>query len=98
VSGQLHAPASFNPGKKPPVPIVWEVGEPQTWSGRDEEVIILDATGLELQSLGRTAHSQSLYRLRYPDLYCSDEWKSKSEGLGHAHMTQVMIKTSTGWD
>jgi hypothetical protein len=34
VSGQLHTPAALPPGKEPLVPIVQEVGGPQSRSGR----------------------------------------------------------------
>jgi hypothetical protein len=38
----------FTPGKEPPVPIVQEVGGPQSRSGRYGEVKILTLPGLEI--------------------------------------------------
>jgi hypothetical protein len=38
-----------------------------------EKWIFLTLSGLELRPLGRPARGQSLYRLRYLALYCSDE-------------------------
>jgi hypothetical protein len=45
LSGQLHAPATFPPGKKPPVPFGIRLGGTKNWSGRYEEMKILDPTG-----------------------------------------------------
>jgi hypothetical protein len=63
VSGQLSAPATLPPGKKPPVRTGYEAG----WVRLDavENRKFLTLPGLELRPLGRPAHSQSLYRLSY---------------------------------
>jgi len=51
----------FIPGKDP-VPIVWEAGWAPglIWTGAE------NLAPTSIQSLDRPAHSQSLYRLRYP--------------------------------
>jgi hypothetical protein len=66
MSGQLHARAVLNKGKKPPgYPLDRRLGGPQSRLGRRGEEKILDLQGLEL----RPARSQSLYRLRYSGSY-----------------------------
>jgi hypothetical protein len=58
----------FTPEKGPPVPIVQEAGwapEP-VWTQRLEEISSLPPPGIEPRSLGRPAHSQTLYCLSYP--------------------------------
>jgi hypothetical protein len=62
VSGQLHAPAAL-PSLHP---FYRRLGGPQSRSGHLEKRKFLALPGLELRSLGRPVHSQSLYRLRYP--------------------------------
>jgi hypothetical protein len=52
----------------PRYPLYRRLGGPQSQSRRWEKWILLTLPGLELQSLGRAACSQSLYRLRYPGL------------------------------
>jgi hypothetical protein len=37
-------------------------------------------------------HLEAEVGARIYSLYCSNQWKSKSEGSGHAHMTQGMKK------
>jgi hypothetical protein len=53
VSGQLHSPAALPPGKSPRYPLYKRLGGPQSRSGRNGEVKILDSTGT------RTTTSQS---------------------------------------
>jgi hypothetical protein len=64
VTGQLHAPAALPPGEKARGTL-WIVDwvRYQSWPGRFEDKMTL--AGLELRPLGRSAHSQPLYRLRY---------------------------------
>jgi hypothetical protein len=45
VSGQLHTPAHFPPGKSPRYPLDRRLGGPQSRPGRLEEEQILDPTG-----------------------------------------------------
>jgi hypothetical protein len=66
VSDQLHAPAALLPGKSPRYPFYRRLGGPQSRSGRYGEAKIFYPTGTRTPApLGRPAHSQSLYRLRY---------------------------------
>jgi hypothetical protein len=59
-------PCLFTPGGKNPRYLLDRMlCGPQRRSGRNEEVKILEPTGLELRPLGRPARRQSLYRLRY---------------------------------
>jgi hypothetical protein len=59
--------AALLPGKEPQYPLDRRLGGPQSRSGRHGEVKILDPTGTRNSDpSGRPAHSQSLYRLRYP--------------------------------
>jgi hypothetical protein len=69
VGGEWSAsrPAALPPGSSPWYPLYRKLCGPQSRSERREEDKILDPTGLELQPLRRSARSQSLYRLRYPD-------------------------------
>jgi hypothetical protein len=60
VSGQLHAPAALPPGTN------WIGG----WVGPRAGLHNDKIPGLELRPLGRSARSQSLYRLRYPGSQC----------------------------
>jgi hypothetical protein len=73
VSGQLHAPAALPPGKESPGTHCIG-GWVELSAGLDdmEKRKFLTLTGLELRPLGRPAHSQSLYRLRYPGSQTSD--------------------------
>jgi hypothetical protein len=63
VGGEWSAsrPAALSPGKEPPVPIGQEAGLDDV-----EKRKFLTLPGLEPQTLGRPARSQSLYRLWYP--------------------------------
>jgi hypothetical protein len=49
--------------KSPRYPLYRSLGGPQSRSGRHGGMKILDPTRLELRSFGRSARSQSLYRL-----------------------------------
>jgi hypothetical protein len=49
----------------PTYPLDRKLGGPLTWSERREEMNSHVLLGLELQPLGRPAHSQSLYQLHY---------------------------------
>jgi hypothetical protein len=64
VSDQLHAPAAFTPVKESAIHIGWQVGwtPKPVWTEKRKFLII---PGLELQPLGRPAHSHTLYRLSY---------------------------------
>jgi hypothetical protein len=53
-------------GKSPRYPLDRRLGGPQSRSGHVQKRKSLTLPGLELQPLGRSARSQSLYRLRYP--------------------------------
>jgi hypothetical protein len=68
VPGEWSAsrPGRFNPGKEPRYPLYKRLCGPQSPSGRLEKSKFLTLPGIELRLLGRPAHSQSLYRLRYP--------------------------------
>jgi hypothetical protein len=68
VSGQLHAPAALTPprGKSVRYPLDSRLGGPTAGLDDMEKKKILPPPGLELRPLGRSARSQSLYRLRYP--------------------------------
>jgi hypothetical protein len=67
VSGLLHAPDAWPPGKSPRYPFYRRLGGPQSRSGRYGEVKIFYLTGTWTPaSPGRPACSQSLYRLSYP--------------------------------
>jgi hypothetical protein len=72
VSGQLHASAALPPGKSPQYQLYRRLDGPQSRSGWSEKWKFLTLPRLELRPLGRPAHSQSLYRLRYPGscIYC----------------------------
>jgi hypothetical protein len=61
VGGQSHVPAALTPGKDP-VPILQEAGwaPGPVWIGAEN----LALSGI--RSPDRPAHSESLYRLRYP--------------------------------
>jgi hypothetical protein len=63
VSGQYHAPAALQPGVRPSVPIVQEVGSARemVWTQRLEEKILSPLPGIEPRSPGRPARSQTLY-------------------------------------
>jgi hypothetical protein len=67
VSGQLHAPAALLPGERS-LSIRWIEGWVGPRAGLDdvEKRKFLTVQGLELWPLGRPAHRQSPYRLRYP--------------------------------
>jgi hypothetical protein len=68
VGGEWSAsrPGRFTPGERAPVPhsIGGWVG-PRAGLGDVEKRKFLTLPGLELRPLSRSAHSQSLYRLRY---------------------------------
>jgi hypothetical protein len=67
MSVQLHVPAALPPGEK--VPGTHWIGG---WVGPTaclddvEKTKFVTLPGLELRTVGRSARSQSLYRLRYP--------------------------------
>jgi hypothetical protein len=67
VSSQLHAPAALYPGERAPG-TQWRGGWVDPRAGLDdvEKRKFLTLPGLELQPLGRPAHSQSVYWLFYP--------------------------------
>jgi hypothetical protein len=71
VCGQIRAPAAIPPGKEPPPPTHWIGGwvDPRDGLNDAEKRKFLTPPGLELRPLGRSARSQSLYRLRYPGTY-----------------------------
>jgi hypothetical protein len=62
-------PGRFIPhGKSPWYPLDRRLAGPQSRSGRDgEEKNSQPPPGIEPRSSGRPSHSQSLYRLNYPD-------------------------------
>jgi hypothetical protein len=62
MSGQLHAQAALPPGKIPLYSLDTRLGDLNDVEKRK----IFSIPGLELRPPGRPAHSQSLYRLRYP--------------------------------
>jgi hypothetical protein len=63
-------PQSLYPrGKSPRYPLDRRLDGPQSQSERRGEGKILDPTGTRIRPLGRPAHSQSLYRLRYPIVF-----------------------------
>jgi hypothetical protein len=67
VSGQRHVPVALYPGKGPPVPTVQKAGlapEPVWTQVRGE--ILWPLPGIEPQSAGLLARSQTLYWLSYP--------------------------------
>jgi hypothetical protein len=45
LSGQLHAPAAFSPGKEPQLPIGCMLGGPRSWSEPYGEVNIFNPIG-----------------------------------------------------
>jgi hypothetical protein len=70
VSGKLHAPLDLPPGKEPP-DTQWIGGWVGLRAGLDdvEKRKFLTLSGLELRPLGRSARSQSLYRLSSPSSF-----------------------------
>jgi hypothetical protein len=72
VSGQFHVPAALLPGKEPPsTPWIGCWLGPKCGLGDVEMRKYLTLPELQLRPLGRPAHSQALYRLRYPGSQCS---------------------------
>jgi hypothetical protein len=67
VSGQLHAPSRFTPGEIA-TGTHWIGGWVGSRTGLNdvEKRKLLTLPGLELRPFGRSARSQSLYRLGYP--------------------------------
>jgi hypothetical protein len=65
--GSASHPGHFTPGEKAPGThwIGYRVG-PRVALGAVRKRKVLTVQGLELRTLGRPAHSQSLYRLSYP--------------------------------
>jgi hypothetical protein len=61
MNGQLRDLATLPPGKEPKYPLDRRLGGPQSWSGRDGEMKILDLTATRTPTLCHTAHSQLLY-------------------------------------
>jgi hypothetical protein len=86
VSGQRHAPA-FLPREREPVPILQELGWAPGPVWKDEENLVpqWDSTP------DRPAHSQSLYRLRYPGPH---ETMGES---GYLHVTITGIYSCSDW-
>jgi hypothetical protein len=62
-------------GKSPLYPLDRRLGGPQHRSGRHGEVKILATIGTRTRPFGHPAHSQSLYRLRYPGSWLWDGTK-----------------------
>jgi hypothetical protein len=81
MSGQLHAPADFTPsGRAPGTHWIGGWVDPRVGLDEVEKRKFLNLPGLELPSLGRPTHSQSLYRLRYPgSLICEMRSENGSE-------------------
>jgi hypothetical protein len=70
VSDQIHAPAAFPPGKSTRYPFYRRLGGPQSRSERYGEVKIFDPTWTRTPAPpGRSAPSQSLYRLSHPGFH-----------------------------
>jgi hypothetical protein len=65
MSGQVHAPAALPPAKEPRTHWIGGWVDPRTGVDDVERRQILLLPGLKLRPLGRPAHRQSLYRLRY---------------------------------
>jgi hypothetical protein len=69
MSGHLHDPAALPPGKEHPWTHSIEVWVgPRAGLDDVEKKKFLNLPELELRPLGHPAGSQSLYRLRYPQL------------------------------
>jgi hypothetical protein len=71
MSGQFHAPTSLSLGKELPYHLIGVWVDPRTGLDDVEKRKFLTLPVLELGPLGHAARSQSLYRLRYPDVKIS---------------------------
>jgi hypothetical protein len=66
MSGQLHALAALPPGKELGTHCIGGWVDPRAGLDDVEKGKFLTILGLELRPLSHPAHSQLLYRLRYP--------------------------------
>jgi hypothetical protein len=83
---------------RPPVPLDRRLGGLQSRFGRRAEEKILPLTGLDLRTLGRPAHSQSLYWLNYLGfiylLYASGILWERFRNLAHSSVSQSTFNTN----
>jgi hypothetical protein len=96
MSGQLQAQAALPPGERAPGNH-WIGGWVGPRAGLDDvkKRKFLTLPGLEFRLLGRPAHSQSLYRLRYPGSRINYVYQLICYPTGHEANVTVVNSAST---